>query len=187
MKKQTGNFESVANSRRALPRFGLKLMFVLLTAISIAAAWLFQPQYTTSCTCDFTKLEAAMAQRVKAARARGATRCFPFGLGNIIEDHCIRIRTPKIIDDALESSEDLKAFADAKSAKPVQWIYEHVEAVPVGKFKVRVTAIGDASEAKELQHLAETLPKAYRDYLQNGGVLFAGESQSLVTLSLIHI
>gem|GEM_PF-6228142 len=41
----------------------------------------------------------------------------------------------------------------------------------MGKYKVRVTAIGDAADAKELQHLAEGLSNAYQDFLEKGGVL----------------
>ena len=94
------------------------------------------------------------------------------------EDHCIRIRTPRIINDALEASEDLKAFAEGKSAKPVEWIYNHIEAVPVGDYRIRVMAIGDASDARELQHLVEALSNAYRGFLLDG----TSSSKSLIEI-----
>ena len=165
MKKQADETKAGTSSPRIIPRFGLRLIFGLLTVIAVGMAWLLQPQFTTGVTFDATKMEAAAAQRAKRLAAQGVQLCMP---GTPREDHCIRIRTPRIINDALEASEDLKAFAEGKSAKPVEWIYNHIEAVPVGDYRIRVMAIGDASDARELQHLVEALSNAYRGFLLDG-------------------
>ena len=151
---------------RVLPRFGLKWMFCLIAAIGIGSAWLVQPQVVCSVVVDFTELEEKSQQALALARTQGLVLC-PIG-GTNAERHYIRVRTPRVILDALEASPKLRSFAESKAQKqPLKWIYENTEAVPVSDHQIRVTVFGDASEEKELQHLIETLATAYVDYLDS--------------------
>ena len=118
---------------------------------------------------DFTELEQASQQALGLARTQGLTL-----RGNVttpMEDHCIRLRTPRIINDAIEASPELKSFAESRaqmeSQIAMEWIYDNIDAVPVSDGQIRVTAIGDASDKKELQRLLKVMASSYVNYVDD--------------------
>ena len=161
------------------PRFGLKLLFVLLTAVATGVAWLCQPQATYSVTVDLAKYE----EYQQAGGGIAALR----GLAVAANDHCIRIRSSRIISDVMAASTQLTSLAERQSKRPLNWIYDRVEVVPAGGDKVRINVVGNASDKKELQHLANALAEHYLEFLgevvdvSTGETTEAGEITQRVT------
>jgi|GEM_PF-4253122 len=141
------------------PKFGLKPLFVLLTVFAIGTAWFLQPQIVSSVTLDLD-----LGKNRKALPATAGPLLI---MTTPTEDHCIRIGSPRIITDALVSSEQLESFVLSKSAAPVQWIYERIRVEPTDNDEVQITVVGDASEKQELQHLIETLAESYLAFLRS--------------------
>lgn len=159
MQSQTTSDTPESSSRAIRPRFGLKLLFVLITLVSIGTAWLLQPLILTSVTVDLTQFDAYQKANTPVAPA-GVIMSTPF------EDHSIRIRTPRIISDTLKSSPQLKAFAENKSEEPIMWIYDRTEVIPAEGGKLRINVVGDGADKQELQQLAESLADTYLNFLR---------------------
>ena len=168
------NTASTDDVRRVRPRFGLKLLFLLLTVFAVGAAWLLQPQRVHSVTMDLTKFDKYREASLAAPAMVGLNMTTPN------EDHCIQIRSPRIIDDAMKLSKRLRAFSSRRSRSPVEWLHDKIAVTPTDTGEIKITVVGDASDEGELKHAAETLAESYMNFLHysfpNPGEITAQEA-----------
>lgn len=154
--------------RKKRPRFTVRLLFLLIAIVAAGAAYLFQPQIVHSVTVDLARFDAYQQQVAGGVLVGPGT--------SAAEDHCIRIRSSRIIAEAMGRSDELKGFMARQSTEPVRWVYDHLRVIPVGDDRVRIDVNGDAADKQQLQELANALAVCYLEFLGQVVDTSTGES-----------
>ena len=136
-------------------RYGLRSVLIVFLVAAIYCAYQFPPRHFQSADVDISVFKVPAIPPALVGPGTPAT--------SLAEDHCIGIRSPKIISEALNRHPELLEVAG--DANAVQWIHDRVVAIAVDDKTVRLLAIGSIANEQEVELVVSTLAETYNAWL----------------------